>query len=261
MRIACWNVNSISVRLPLLLQWLRDTHPDVVLLQEIKTIAENFPGSEIEAEGYNFIVWGQKSFNGVAILSRERITIEHASLSGDSSDQQARYIEALIEPKGRTPIRVASIYLPNGNPIESEKFPYKLAWMDRLQRHVEKLLAYEEPLVLGGDYNLAPTDRDVYDPEAWQLDALCHPLAREKFRKLCYLGLTDAYRAIHPLTESYSYWDYKGNRFDRNEGLRIDHLLLSPEAADRLLDAGIDLTPRAWERPSDHTPVWCKLQP
>ncbi len=254
LRIATWNVNSIKVRLPNLLKWLKEAKPDVALLQEIKCIEENFPCEEIEDAGYNVAVAGQKTYNGVAILSKSPIDLELTALPGDDSDEQARYIEAFTGS-----VRVASIYLPNGNPTDSEKYPYKLAWMERLYDHVQELIETEDAFVLGGDYNIAPDDRDVYDPKGWADDALCRPESRAAFRKIMYLGLTEAFRVFHPEEGRYSFWDYQAGRFPRDEGLRIDHLLLSPQAADRLVDCDIDRKPRTWEKPSDHTPVWCEL--
>lgn len=253
-KVATWNVNSVKARLPLLLRWLKEVHPDVVLLQEIKVQTADFPGLEIEELGYNIAAAGQKSYNGVAILAKRPIEVEHKRLPGDDGDEQARYLEAVVGT-----LRVASIYLPNGNPVETEKFRYKLAWMERLRAHVKRLLALEEASVLGGDYNVAPSDDDVYDPVAWKDDALCRPESRAEFRALVNLGLTDGFRALHAEAHRYSYWDYQAGRWPRDEGLRIDHLLLSPQAADRLDACDIDRTPRGWERASDHTPVWCTL--
>ncbi|MFO0997492.1 MAG: exodeoxyribonuclease III [Alphaproteobacteria bacterium] len=258
-KIATFNVNSVKARLPNLLAWLKEAKPDVVLLQEIKCVAEQFPELELGDLGYNIAVSGQKTYNGVAILSKPRIEIEQRALPGDDGDEQARYIEAIVDVKPH-PVRVASIYLPNGNPVETDKFPYKLAWIERLHRHVEELLKTEDAIVFGGDYNVAPWDEDVYDPAAWADDALCHPESRRRFRALLYLGLTDAFRQFHPEPGRYSYWDYQAGRWQRDEGLRIDHLLLSPQAADRLLDADIDKAPRGKEKASDHTPVWCELR-
>ena len=257
MKIATWNVNSIKARLPRVLEWLAEAAPDVALLQEIKTVAESFPEAEIGDLGYNTAVLGQKSYNGVAILAKRPIEDVVEGLPGDDDDDQARYLEAVIDG-----VRVATIYLPNGNPTDTPKFPYKLAWMERLYDHARTLLAYEEPLVLGGDYNIAPTDADVFDPAAWAGDALCRPDSRSKFRAIVNLGLTEAYRARHPNTAgAYSFWDYQRGRWQRDEGLRIDHLLLSPQAADRLGDCDIDRKPRGHsEKPSDHTPVWCELR-
>ena len=253
-KIATWNVNSIKARLPHLLAWLREAAPDVVLLQEIKTTAEQFPRLEVEDAGYNVAVAGQKTYNGVAVLSRRPIDVELTTLPGDAADEQARYLEAFTGD-----VRVASIYLPNGNPVDSDKYPYKLAWMERLYAHVRTLLATEDAVVLGGDFNVAPEDGDVFDPAAWKDDALCRPETRAAWRSIVHLGLTDAFRAMTGETGRYSWWDYRGGAWSRDHGLRIDHLLLSPQAADRLQGAGIDRKPRGWEKASDHTPVWCEL--
>ncbi len=255
MKIATWNVNSINVRLPHVTAYLREVSPDVLLLQELKSTDERFPHAEIEDVGYHVAIAGQKTFNGVGILAKQPIEVEQRVLPGDATDAQARYLEAVIGS-----VRVASIYLPNGNPIDTEKFSYKLAWMDRLIAHVRTLLVYEEPLVLGGDYNVCPTDDDVYDPEGFANDALCHPETRARFQTLCYLGLTDAIRARHPHMGTYTFWDYQAGCWNKDQGLRIDHLLLSPQAADRLGDSGVDKGPRGKEKPSDHTPVWCELR-
>ena len=254
MKIATWNVNSIKVRIPHLVEWVKQADPDIVLLQELKTIEEQFPRAAIDELGYNVVISGQKTYNGVAILSKMSIEVEQTSLPGDPSDEQARYLEAVIGP-----IRVASIYLPNGNPVGTEKFSYKLAWMDRLITHVRHVLTYEESLVLGGDFNVCPTDHDVYDPEGFADDALCRPESRARFRELCYLGFTDALRTLHPHPGLYTYWDYQGGRWNKDEGVRIDHLLLSPQASDQLTSAGVDKGPRGLEKPSDHTPTWCEL--
>ena len=253
-KIATWNVNSIRVRLPRLLEWIGEAEPDVVLLQEIKVVDDLFPGEDIESLGYNLAVHGQKTYNGVAILSKHPIEDVQAGLPGDDEDEQARYIEAFTGN-----VRVASIYLPNGNPAPGEKYDYKLGWMERLYHHAASLLENEEAFVLGGDYNVCPTDADVYDPKGWAGDALCLPQTRNKFRAICNLGLTNAYRALHPDPGPYSYWDYTGGAWQKDFGLLIDHLLLSPQAADRLTEAGIDRKPRGREKPSDHTPVWCAL--
>ena len=254
MKIATWNVNSIKVRIPHLVEWVKQAQPDVVLLQELKTIEEQFPRTAIDELGYNVAVVGQKTYNGVAILSKTPIEVEQTSLPGDPSDEQARYLEAIISD-----IRVASIYLPNGNPVDTEKFSYKLAWMDRLTTHVRSLLSYEESLVLGGDFNVCPTDNDVYDPERFADDALCRPESRARFRELCHLGFTDSLRVLNLHPGLFTYWDYQAGRWNKDEGLRIDHLLLSPQATDRLIASGVDKGPRGMEKPSDHTPTWCKL--
>ncbi|MCW0183331.1 exodeoxyribonuclease III [Zavarzinia sp.] len=253
MRIASFNVNSVKARMANLVDWLREAGPDVVCLQELKTI--EMPTEEVEDAGYNVRFVGQKTYNGVAILARESIEVEVSRLPGEEEDEQARYLQALIGGK----LRVASIYLPNGNPIDTEKFPYKLRWMARLRDQAASLLTLEEPLVLAGDYNVCPTDGDCYDPAAFRDDALCQPESRAAFRRLLNLGLTDALMAIDPGPRRYTYWDYQGRALERNNGLRIDHLLLSPQAADHLIDAGVDKAPREKERPSDHTPVWCEL--
>ena len=254
MKIATWNVNSIKARLPRLLEWLEAAQPDVVLLQELKVIDAAFPTQPIEDLGYNTAIHGQKTYNGVAILSKRPIEDVRRGLPGDENDDQARYIEAVVDT-----VRVASIYLPNGNPTGSDKFPYKLAWMDRLIEHARDLLNYDEILVLGGDYNIIPEDRDCYDPVAFADDALCLPESRARWRQLQYLGLTEAFRARHPNVSAFSYWDYQGGAWQKDNGVRIDHLLLSPPAADQLGKVGIDSTPRGKERPSDHTPVWCEI--
>lgn len=260
MKIATWNVNSVKARLPRVLEWLDEFRPDVALLQEIKCVDEAFPALEIGAAGYKVATAGQKAYNGVAILSRHAIALERTALPGDETDAQARYIEAVTGG-----VRVASIYLPNGNPTrdadgqDSEKYRYKLAWMDRLRVHAAALLKTEDAFVLGGDYNICPTDGDVYNPEGFADDALCRPESRRRFRAVVNLGLTDAFRVFDKTPHRYSYWDYKAGAWQKDNGLLIDHLLLSPQAADRLQDAGIDRTPRGREKASDHTPVWCKL--
>jgi exodeoxyribonuclease III len=254
-KIATWNVNSIKARLSHLLAWLPEAAPDIVLLQETKVVDEAFPSLELRSLGYNVATAGQRGYNGVAILSRSPIEISRRALpEGDDLDTHARYIEAFTGG-----LQVASIYLPNGNPIGTDKFSYKLSWMDKLYRHVQDLLEAECPFVLAGDYNVAPEDRDVYDPEAFREDAICQPASRAAFRKMMYLGLTDAIRALNADPGLYTYWDYQRGALRADHGIRIDHLLLSPQAADRLQDASIDKTPRYWEKPSDHTPAWCIL--
>lgn len=255
MKIATWNVNSIRVRIPHLLEWVAQADPDVVLLQELKTTEEQFPRMAIDELGYNMAIVGQKTYNGVAILSKQPIQVEQTRLPGDSSDEQARYVETLIGN-----VRIASIYLPNGNPVGTEKFSYKLKWMDRLIAHARSLLALEEAVVLAGDFNVCPTDDDVHDPKGFAEDALCRPESRARFRELCNLGYIDALRALHQELGLYTYWDYQAGRWNRDEGLRIDHLMLSPQAADRLISSEVDRTPRGMEKPSDHTPVLCKLE-
>lgn len=256
MKIATFNVNSIKVRLPILLAWLEGTRPDVVCLQEIKCLAGDFPMLELRALGYHAEVVGQKSYNGVALLSKEPLGEVTKGLAGDEADAQARYIEATVGD-----LRIASLYLPNGNPIATDKFAYKLAWMARLKARAAALLAQEVPFVLAGDYNVCPTDEDVFDPAGFQDDALCQPESRRRFRALINLGLVDAYRAFHPEPHRYSFWDYQQGRWYRDEGLRIDHLLVSPQAADRVVAADIDKSPRGKDKASDHTPVWCEIAP
>ena len=253
MRIATWNVNSVRQRLEHLLRYLREAEPDVLCLQELKCTEETFPRTEIEQAGYNAYVLGQKTFNGVAILSRSPADVI-CGLPGDDSDVQARYVEATVGHGGGV-VRVASIYLPNGNPAGTEKYSYKLAWMDRLMRRTKGLLALEEPLVLAGDYNVIPEPRDAKDPVAWRNDALFLPQTRNAFRSLLNLGLTDALRATTDEPGLYTFWDYQAGAWQRNNGIRIDHLLLSAQAADRLQSVAIDHHVRGWEKPSDHVPV------
>lgn len=258
MKIATWNVNSIRKRTGNLLAWLEQARPDVVVLQEIKAQEATFPRMEIEAAGYRAEIVGQKGFNGVALLSLHPVEITARALPGDESDEQARYIEGRIATR-EGPLTVGGLYLPNGNPITTEKFAYKLAWMERLNARARLLLAREEMFILGGDYNVCPTDRDVYDPKAFANDALCQPQSRAALRALINLGLTDAVRAFDPDSTCYTFWDYQAGAWPRDLGLRIDHLLLSPQAADRLAGAGIDKPERGRPEPSDHVPVWCEL--
>ena len=253
MRIATWNINGIKARMPRLLEWLTDFAPDIALLQETKTIDENFPALEIESLGYNLVVHGQKSYNGVAILSKFPIEDVMLGLPGDDADEQARYIEAFTGG-----VRVATIYLPNGNPQPGEKFDYKLAWMDRLIDRTKLILEWEESIVLAGDYNVIATDLDCHDPLAYVDDALTQPESRARFRTMINLGLTNALRVFHSET-IYSYWDFQRGAWQKDNGVLIDHLLCSPQATDRLSAAGVDRVPRGKEKPSDHTPVWIDL--
>ena len=253
MRIATWNVNSIRQRLDHVIGYLNSTAPDVLCLQELKCTDDAFPRLEIEAVGYHAQVHGQKGFNGVAILSKEPVEVV-TGLPGDPDDVQARFIEARVG-QGRDEVYVASIYLPNGNPVGTDKYPYKLGFMDRLIAHARMRLAEERTLVLAGDYNVIPEPRDVDDPENWTNDALFLPDTRERFRTLLSLGLTDALRATTDEAGLYSFWDYQAGAWQRNRGIRIDHLLLSPQAADRLVDVAIDKHTRALDKPSDHVPV------
>ena len=259
MRIATWNVNSIKQRLENVLAWIRDRQPDILCLQEIKCVDEAFPREAFEEAGYNVAVHGQKAFNGVALLSKLPLDEVSTGLPGGDDDAQARFIEGTVSTKDGV-LRVASLYLPNGNPVGTEKYPYKLAWMDRLKAFAAERLGREEPFVLAGDYNVIPEPRDVYAPERWVDDALFRLETRRKFRELLHLGLTDAFRACHAEPNRYSFWDYTSGAFQKNWGLRIDHILLSPQAADRLAAADIDKAPRGWEKPSDHVPVWADLR-
>jgi exodeoxyribonuclease-3 len=258
MRIATWNINGVKARIENLLHWLKEADPDIVCLQEIKSVDDAFPRLEIEALGYNVATHGQKGFNGVAILSKLPFDEVHARLPGDDGDEQARYLEAVFSLKDGA-LRVASIYLPNGNPPDTEKYPYKLGWMERLRRHAAGLLELEEILVLAGDYNVIPQPRDCKDPQAWQGDALFLPRTREAFRRIGNLGFTEALRAVSDAEDLYTFWDYQAGAWQKDNGIRIDHLLLSPEAASRLIAAGTDKHVRGWEKPSDHVPAWVQL--
>lgn len=254
MQVATFNVNSVKQRIGHLCDWLKETSPDIVCLQEIKCVDEAFPRMEIEALGYNVETHGQKTFNGVALLSKHPFDEVIRGLPGDDEDQQARYIEGVISTK-KGVVRVGGLYLPNGNPLGTEKFTYKLKWMDRLIAHAKTLLAYEEPFVLAGDYNVIPMPLDAKNPDAWVDDALFQPESRAKFRELLALGLTDALRATTDDGGLYTFWDYQAGAWQRNNGIRIDHLLLSPQAADKLTGVVIDKEMRAQEKPSDHVPV------
>jgi exodeoxyribonuclease III len=258
MKIATWNINGIKARLDTALAWLAEAKPDVLCLQEIKCIDEAFPAEPFESLGYNVTVHGQKGFNGVAILAKWRPDDVMRRLPGAPDDVQARYIEAVFSTK-RGVVRVASIYLPNGNPIGTDKLRYKLAWMKRLAAHATGRLELEEPLVLAGDYNVIPEPIDAKTPEAWIEDALYQPETRALFRTLLNFGLTDAIRASHGSSRVYTFWDYQAGAWQKDNGIRIDHLLVSPQAADRLVSAGIDRFTRGWEAPSDHVPVWIEL--
>ncbi len=258
MKITTWNINGVKARLEAAVAYLKQESPDVICLQEIKSVDEGFPRAAFEDLGYNVETHGQKGFNGVAILSKARLEDVTRGLPGDDSDPQARWIEALV-PCGARMIRVCCLYLPNGNPLGTEKFTYKLAWMARLKSHSEHLLADETPLVLAGDFNVIPEPADAKRPEAWTGDALFQPESRSAYRTLVNLGLTDAVRACHPGPGVYTFWDYQAGAFQKDDGIRIDHLLLSAEAADMLTASGIDKFTRATEKPSDHVPVWVEL--
>ena len=256
--IATFNVNSIKARLPNLLVWLDDARPDIVLLQELKCVDEAFPLMEIEERGYNVASHGQKTYNGVAILSKFPLDDVVRGLGGDDADSQARYIEAVASiPSGA--IRVASVYVPNGQDVLSDKFPYKLKFLERLCAHWAERLTYHEIAVLGGDFNVAPAPLDVYDHAALDGSVCYHPAERERLRALMHLGFYDAFRVANPDTQQFSWWDYRGGGYDRGHGMRIDHLLLSPMAVDTLERCLIDETPRQQEKPSDHAPVMCVL--
>lgn len=254
MKIVTWNINGVRARIENLVHWLKESAPDIVCLQEIKTVDDQFPRFEIEALGYNVETHGQKGFNGVAILSKLRFDEVNRGLPGDDSDEQARFIEGVFSTdKGA--LRVVSLYLPNGNPVGTEKFPYKLSWMARLERWATERLALEEALVLAGDYNVIPEAVDARNIEQWLGDALYQPETRQAFRRLVNLGFTEAVRAVTDQPDVYTFWDYQAGAWQKNNGIRIDHLLLSPEAANRFASASIEKHVRAWEKPSDHVPV------
>ena len=253
MRIATFNVNGVNGRLPILLRWLEETSPDIVCLQELKS--ETFPLSAVRAAGYEAIWQGQKSWNGVAILTRGKALVEtRRGLPGDDDDLSSRYIEAAVDG-----VLIGCLYMPNGNPVKSDKFGFKLSWFERLIAHAAELLATGAPIVLVGDYNVMPTELDVYKPERWTNDALFRVEVRDAFRTLVAQGWTDALRTLHPGERIYTFWDYFRNAYARDAGLRIDHLLLSPAIAARLKAAGVDRDVRGWEKASDHAPVWIEL--
>jgi exodeoxyribonuclease-3 len=256
MKIATYNVNGVNGRLPVLLRWLKDARPDVVCLQELKAPQEKFPEPALGEAGYRAIWLGQKSWNGVAILTRGSKPVEtRRGLPGDPQDLHSRYIEATVEG-----VTIGCLYLPNGNPAPGPKFDYKLKWFDRLTRHAARLQKSAMPVVLAGDYNVMPTELDVYKPENWLDDALFRPESRAAFARLAKQGWTDALRTLHPGERLYTFWDYFRNAWPRNAGLRIDHLLLNPAAAKRLVAAGVDRAVRGWEKSSDHAPVWIELE-
>jgi len=253
--VATWNINSVNARLANLIDWLATASPDVVCLQEIKCEAHAFPALALKAAGYEAAVLGQKTYNGVAILAREPITDVVEGLEGDGSDSQARYLEATVAG-----VRIACLYLPNGNPAGTAKFAYKLAWMERLRAHAARLLEDDLPVVLAGDFNVIPEPRDCHDPALWEGDALFRPESRAALRTLLNLGLNDGFRVAHPdAARAWSFWDYQGGAFQLDHGIRIDHLLLCPRAVDRLRDCRIDRDPRGRPKASDHTPVLVDL--
>ena len=257
MQIATWNVNSINARLETVVAWFKAAAPDVACLQEIKCVDEAFPREPFESLGYNVVTHGQKTYNGVALLSKTPLEDVRRGLPGDDGDDHARYLEAVAS--GPRPLRIASIYLPNGNPVGTEKFDYKLAWMERLRSHAAELLRHEEPLALAGDYNVIPEPEDADKPESWASDALFQPESRAAFRALKWLGLTDAYMQADGAPGGYTFWDYQAGAWRRNHGIRIDHVLLSPQAADRLRGVEIHRDVRGWDKPSDHVPVTVEL--
>jgi exodeoxyribonuclease-3 len=257
MKLATFNINGIKARAEALPRWLSVARPDLVCLQEIKSVDEGFPREIFEDLGYTVETHGQKGFNGVAILSRHPLEDVVRGLPGDPADEQARWIEATVT--GTRAVRVCGLYLPNGNPAPGPKYDYKLAWMARMDARVRALLAREEPVVFMGDFNVIPQDSDAARPDIWQADALALPDSRRAFRRMLYLGLTDAVMARSPAAGQYTFWDYQAGAWERNNGIRIDHILLSPQAADLLTDAGIDREVRAGDKPSDHVPVWAEL--
>jgi exodeoxyribonuclease III len=259
MRIATWNINGVKARIDTLLDWLREASPDVVCLQETKSIDDGFPYEPLEGLGYNIAVHGQKGFNGVALLSKSPLEDVQKGLPGSDGDEQARFLTGVVSMDGSV-LRIASAYVPNGNPIGTDKFAFKLAWQKRLEDWAKTQLTSEESLVIAGDFNIIPEPIEAKNPENWVTDALFQPEARAAFRRLTGLGLTDALRAVEDSGGVYTFWDYQAGAFQKNNGIRIDHILLSPEAADRLAEVGVDRHVRAWEKPSDHVPVWAELR-
>ena len=250
MIVASFNINGVKARLPALLQWLEEAKPDVAVLQEVKSVDEGFPREPIEDLGYNLETHGQKGFNGVAILSKSPMEDVVRGLPGDDTDEQARYIEATVNG-----LRICGLYLPNGNPVPGPKYDYKLAWMARLETRARELLAAEEPFLMAGDYNVIPQAEDAARPEVWREDALFLPQTRDAYRRLLNLGLTDALRITTRAAKTYTFWDYQAGARQKNNGIRIDHFLLSPQAADRLQSCEIDAHVRDREKPSDHVPI------
>jgi exodeoxyribonuclease-3 len=257
MKIASFNINGIRARLPALLDWLAEARPDLVAIQETKSTDDAFPRLEIEAAGYAVELHGQKSFNGVALLSRLPLEDVVRGLPGDDGDDHARWIEATVV--GRHAVRICGLYLPNGNPAPGPKYDYKLGWMERLRHRAEALLATEECAILAGDFNVIPQAEDCHDPRVWQTDALFLPTTRAAFRRIANLGFTDALRAVEGARGIYTFWDYQAGAWQKNNGIRIDHMMLTPQAADRLMACGIDKHVRSREKPSDHVPIWVEL--
>ncbi len=258
MKIASFNINGIKARLPALLDWLETSAPDVALLQEIKSVDENFPREAIEDLGYTVETHGQKGFNGVAILSKYPLEDVTRGLPGDDADEQARWIEATVIGD-KSAVRVCGLYLPNGNPVPGPKYDYKLRWMKRLKSRAEALLAQEEPFLMAGDYNVIPQPEDCWDTKPWLDDALFLPASRDAYRAIVNLGFTEAFRARNTAAMNYTFWDYQAGAWPKNHGIRIDHFLLSPPCADMLRDCQIDRDTRSREKPSDHVPIWVEL--
>lgn len=258
MKIASFNINGIKARLPALLDWLDEAQPDIAVLQEIKATDDAFPRLEIEERGYNVATHGQKSFNGVAILSKLPLEDVSRGLPGDDEDDHARWIETTVVGTSGA-LRICGLYLPNGNPAPGPKYDYKLAWMSRLEARVATLLAEEAPAVILGDFNVIPQGEDCHDPRVWAEDALFLPVTRSAFRRIVNLGLTDALRTVNSAPGTYTFWDYQAGAWPKNHGIRIDHILLTPQAADRLQDCRIDSEVRGREKPSDHVPIWAEL--
>lgn len=252
MKIVSWNINSIKARLSHVLKYLEDEKPDILMIQELKGV--DFPDDKFTALDYQSRAVVQKAYNGVAILSRHDFEVIHTALPGMEEDGQARYIEIEVED-----MRLINIYLPNGNPVPSEKYDYKLRWMGHLKNRLQALRHDTIPFAIGGDFNVMPEDKDCHDPKAWEGDALIRPESRQAYRRLLHLGLTECYRALHPTTQAYTFWDYQAGAWDRNAGIRIDHFLLSPELADKLESCEIHKNPRGWDKPSDHTPIMIKI--
>ena len=258
MKIATFNINGIKARAEALPAWLDEASPDVVLLQEIKSIDDAFPREVFEDRGYNVETHGQKSFNGVAILSKLPLEDVTRGLPGDDADEQARWIEATVVGDSQA-VRICGLYLPNGNPVGDEKFAYKLRWMERLEKRAKELLALEQPFLMAGDYNVIPQGIDALHPENWRDDALFQPESRGAFWRLQNLGLTEAFRARNQAAEQFTFWDFQRGAWQRNDGIRIDHFLLSPQCADLLEDCQIDKEVRGRDKPSDHVPIWVEL--
>jgi len=258
MKIATWNVNSVKARLETVTRWLKDAAPDVVCLQEIKSTDDTFPRGAFEDLGYNCITHGQKTYNGVAILSKRPLEDVTRGLPGGEDGEQARYIEAVVSGE-KSVLRLASVYAPNGNPIGTEKFAAKLSWMERLQARAAEILAYEEPVALMGDFNVIPTPEDCHDPAAWAGDALYQPESRAALRRLENLGWQDAFRACDTRPNRYSFWDYQAGAWQKNHGIRIDFIFLSPQGLDRLQSCVIEQRVRGWDKPSDHVPVMAEI--